>query len=280
MPQLFHRALKPLLCAILLAAFALHGSPARADDNPYDGKLNFTLTPYIWLPTVNGTFRYDVSDLHENLPNPPAGTIQTQIGPNNYLTKLNFAFMGAATIRQGNLALYTDYITLGAGNQSGSSFTLVGPLGNPHTFSGSVTSHLNATLWTVGPSYTVFNKQGTTVDVLVGARFAWMKASFDYNVMGSDGILNANGSASKSGTLSDVLVGTYGKIGLGNHWSIPFYWDLGTGTPAFTTEVVGGIKYGQLSLLWRYLDYSNAKSSNLVQSADFGGPMLGYTFRF
>ncbi len=280
MPPTFRRTLKTLVCASTLAVFALHGTPARADDNPYDGKLNFTLTPYVWGPTINATFGYDVGDLHQNLPNPPAGTIQTQIGPNSYLTHLTFALMAAASVRKGNLALYTDFINVNAGNQATSAFTLVGPLGNPHTFTGNVNAHAFATLWTVGPSYTVFNQQGTTVDVLAGGRFAWVKTSFDYQLTGPNGIFNPSGSASKTGTLSDVLIGTYGKIGLGSHWSIPFYWDLGTGTPAFTTELVGGIKYGQLSLLWRYLDYSNASSGKLVQSMNLNGPMIGYTFRF
>ncbi len=279
MPPIFRRVLKPLLCASFLAAIALHGSPARADDtdNPYDGKLTVGITPYVWLPTLNATFKYNLSDLHEDLPS-NSGSFESQIGPNSYLTHLNFALMAAASIRKGNLALYTDLINVNVSNQSATIFNLVGPMGKPYPFTGTVGAGAVATLWTIGPSYTVYHDKGTSVDVLVGGRFAWMKGSVDYSLTGPNGILNPNGSASKTVTLSDGLIGTYGKFGLGSHWSVPFYFDIGTGTPSFTWEGLLGIKYGQLSLAYRHLDYQSGTA--LVQNLTLSGPMLGYSFRF
>ena len=79
-------------------------------------------------------------------------------------------------------------------------------------------------------------------------------------------------------TFADGLIGTYGQFGLGSHWSVPYYFDIGTGTPSFTWEGLLGVKYGQLSLAYRHLDYQSGTA--LVQNFTLSGPMLGYSFRF
>ena len=56
---------------ILAAAFA--AAPALADQTQddggfYDGNIHAQLTPYVWLPTINGTFRYNLSDIQDYIP--------------------------------------------------------------------------------------------------------------------------------------------------------------------------------------------------------------------
>ena len=52
----------------------------------------FTLTPYLWLPNVNGTLKYSP---------PPSGNGAPEVttGPNNYLENLNAVFMLAGEAR-------------------------------------------------------------------------------------------------------------------------------------------------------------------------------------
>ena len=45
----------------------------------------FSVTPYIWLPNVNGTLKYN--------PPPSGGAPEVDTGPNNYLENLSFALM-------------------------------------------------------------------------------------------------------------------------------------------------------------------------------------------
>jgi len=272
------RWLKLFLCAVLVGGLTLHGSAARADDSDfYDGKIHVGFTPYIWLPTINGTFKYDLSDVHQSLPS-TGGSFGVKIGPNNYLTNINFALMGAGQIRQGNWALVADYINTNVGAQNSSFVSVNGPLGRPLAVTGSVQSRAVTQLLTVGPSYTVFRKDATAVNVLLGGRFVFATASADWQLSGPLGFLNPNGSASRSQNDGDVIIGTYGQFGLCKHWSVPYYFDMGTGTPSFTWQGLLGVKYGQASLSYRHLSYSGG--TGLIQSLQLSGPQFGYSFRF
>ena len=66
-------------------------------------------------------------------------------------------------------------------------------------------------------------------------------------------------------------------------WGVPFYLDVGTGKPKFTWQAAAGVSYafgwGELSALWRYLDYEN-KSGKPIKDVQFSGPMVGATFRW
>src|SRR5450631_4525295 len=48
------------LTCMLAAAAAVARAEDRPDD-PWDGKLHVDVTPYIWLPTINGTLRFALS---------------------------------------------------------------------------------------------------------------------------------------------------------------------------------------------------------------------------
>jgi hypothetical protein len=265
-----------LLCAVAI-------SPARAaetpdDDNFYDGKIHVGITPYVWLPTINGQLRYNLSDIHEAAPN-VSGTFDTSIGPNKYLSSLNFALMFSGQIRKGNVALISDFINLNAGNQTSSLLNVSGPRGDVTVgVTGSAQSHIAATLWTVGASGTLYHKENTSLDVLLGGRLVWMKASTDWQLSGNDGFLNAHGSASKNVTLGDAVVGAYGQYGLGKKWAIPYYIDVGTGDPNFTTQGLLGVKYGKLQVSYRYLYYGG--NGAFVQNMRLNGPLVGYTLHF
>ena len=79
---------------------------------------------------------------------------------------------------------------------------------------------------------------------------------------------------------ADGILGAYGQFGLGNHWAVPYYADLGTGTPAFTWQAYLGLKYGNLMVGWRHLAYSDGGNTALLQTLSLGGPMIGYTLHF
>ena len=63
---------------------------AQGSDSGSDAqKWTVSVTPYLWLPNINGNINY-------NVPNGGGtGQIGVSVGPNSYLAKLNFAFMGS-----------------------------------------------------------------------------------------------------------------------------------------------------------------------------------------
>jgi hypothetical protein len=284
-PRFTRAALCAALAVTAALALALPASADQADKTDdggfFDGTIHAQITPYVWLPTINGTFRYDLSDIHGYLPANPSGTIDSHVGPNNYLTNLNFALLASGQIRKGKEALVFDVINANIGNQGSSSIDVGGGgrFGIPATtLTGSVQNRVVSTISTLGASGTVYRKGNTSIDVLLGGRLIWLTTSTDWNLTASDGIINRTGSASKSATLGDAVVGTYGQFGLGKKWSIPFYLDAGTGDPNFTWQGLLGIKYGQLGLSYRFLDMGNG-GSGLLQALRLGGPQLGYTLR-
>ena len=86
------------------AALGLSTSPAIAPAadkiDPYDGDWHFTMTPYPWLPKVNGTLDGDV--LGSDLGN---FSVSTEIGPNDYLQNLKFGAMVTGKVRKGDWAV-------------------------------------------------------------------------------------------------------------------------------------------------------------------------------
>src|SRR5262249_38130809 len=86
--------------AILAALLVLIVPTANAEEG-----WTFSLTPYIWLPNINGQLKYAI---------PPGGVAGPEVdtGPNNYLENLSFALMLAGEARKDKLSIFTDLIYL------------------------------------------------------------------------------------------------------------------------------------------------------------------------
>ena len=290
---------RALAVALLLAAQVIGASGiARADSpkpapsaDPYantqwDGKTHLNFTPYLWLPTLNATLRFRGQDVSTGAPitgGPGSGgTFDTQIGPSNYLAKINFALMGTIELRKGNWAIFSDAINTNIAGSTGQTINVTGPLNNVAlSISGKAGMQTVATLWTVGPSYTVYHDKDSAINLLAGGRFTFLSANANFQIQGNGPLgLTYSAGAARKENYGDAVLGTYGQFGLGGHWSVPFYADLGTGTPAFTWQAFLGLKYGNALIGWRNLAYSSGGSSNLLQSMSLGGPMLGYSLHF
>ena len=51
--------LRRQLAAVIFTMIALMGAAvANAEEDLYDGKWHFSITPYLWLPDINGTVEY------------------------------------------------------------------------------------------------------------------------------------------------------------------------------------------------------------------------------
>jgi hypothetical protein len=250
---------------------------ASASDPPageFDGKLHIDVTPYVWLPTINDTLSYSLADVHAPIdPSDLTKTFDTQIGPNSYLTNLNFAAMGELRIRSGIFAVSADIDNANIVNTNAifvnPSAHFFFPLGL-HTQEQVV-----ATSVTVTPSVTVFHNRGSYADILAGARFFTVNANANWQLTTPYGYFQPNGSACRLVRYNAFVFGTDGRIALGKKWSVPFYFDYGPASTS-TLETYAGVTYGKTSLVFKYLRYQGA--SGFVKSLNLGGPVLGYTF--
>jgi hypothetical protein len=274
------RTFSAAACVVALGFAFVGGSIARADDpNPFDGKLQLDVTPYIWVPTINATFRHPLSGLAAPDGRPividPTQTYDTTIGPNQYLAKLNFALMGAAVLHYGSFALYGDFINLNASSQG----ERVGNIGNTaFTLGASAQGQVITTLWTIAPGVSLYHSKKATVDIIAGAQTMWLSTNGNAQLTGPLGNTFTTGFRSFQSSTAFVA-GTTGHFNLGRKWSVPFFFDYGWGTPTSVQWLVG-LKYGRTSLSWRSFEFNAVNNTDFVQHLNLSGLLLGYTFSF
>jgi hypothetical protein len=157
------------------------------------------------------------------------------------------------------------------------------------TLPAAVTTNLDfdlkSTFWTVAGSYRLWADQNASLDLLAGARLADVKQSLEWEFLGSFGPNPPpprTGKRSASTQQWDAIIGAKGRyvFGANGQWVVPYYADIGAGDSDLTWQAMTGIGrvfgWGQLSVVWRYLDYE--LDSEKIESLNFNGPAIGATF--
>jgi hypothetical protein len=267
-----HRDAAAAVLGLALAAVA----PARAAQDAYDGSWHFSLTPYLWAPSIEGSLNFTTG---------PGGQPQVAVAPTDYLQYLNVPVMLAGEARKRNWAIFTDFVYVDFSGEKAVVKSVKGPLGLVQVpIDAGSQLGLRGTVWTLAGSYTVVRAASATLDVLGGFRNLTLKASLDWQFTGGIGLLSASGSLSQTEHLWDAIIGVRGKVNLGTgSWYATYYLDVGTGSSAQTWQAVAGIGYalawGDVLLAYRHLQY-DAGDDKLIQQLRMGGPALGLSFRF
>ena len=247
----------------------------------------FTITPYLWLPNIDGTLKY-------NVPPGTSGRPNVEVGPNNYLENLDFAVMINGEVRKARWSVFTDLIYLDFSNETSKVKSIDIVNIGENTISSSIDegteSSLKGAAWTLAGGYSVLQGDLGRLDLLVGFRYFGLKASTDWkltaavNGPGGGQVFPRSGSISQSEDLWDSIIGLRGRLNLGgSKFYVPYYLDVGTGSSEVTWEGMVGLGYGfkwfDLVLAYRHL-YYDMDDNKLVQDMRFSGPALGLTFRF
>jgi hypothetical protein len=269
--------MKRALATVILLAALLQGV-AHAEEG-----WSLSLTPYIWLPNINGTLKYAI---------PPGGGGRPEVdtGPNDYLENLSFALMLAGEARKGRWSIFSDLIYLDFDSES-STVKAVNFGGEriSTTLNTSTRSSLTGVAWTVGGGYAVVQEPKHTLEVLGGLRLFGLEASSEWQLSAAVGGPNGqtfaqSGNISQREELWDLIVGLRGRAKLGDGgWFLRYYLDAGAGSSALTAQALAGVgyafKWGELVGTYRYV-YYDMKGDGLLQDIRFGGPAFGATFRF
>jgi len=96
---------------MVTAALALGSGAGPVHAQGGSDSWQWTLAPYLWLPTIDGHVKYDV-------PPEGGGGPDVSIGPTDWLDLLNFAALFSASASKGQFGLFTDvvYLNMGADN--------------------------------------------------------------------------------------------------------------------------------------------------------------------
>jgi hypothetical protein len=266
------------ICAVVFTAQAQAQTAAPAD------QWTFALTPYLWLPNVNGTLKY-------NIPPGASGSPEVETGPNDYLQALQAVLMLSGEARKDRWSVFTDFIYLDFGSEESKVKAVdFGTSIVSSSVNVATSSSLRGMAWTLGAGYAVETGGPTKLDVFGGLRYFGLEASTDWQLAvavsgpGSGQTFPGAGGISRRADLLDGIVGVKGRVALGSsHWSIPYYLDLGAGSSSLTWQGMLGISYGftwgEVTLVHRSL-YYDQKDDKFIQDLSFSGPAVGATFRF
>ncbi|MBV8489171.1 MAG: hypothetical protein JO199_01485, partial [Candidatus Eremiobacteraeota bacterium] len=212
--------------------------------------------------------------------------LNVQVGPNQYLSKINFAAMGSFEVRKGLIDVSGDYINVNGSMGRTNVTQIMGPRGGlvvPLNLNTS--SHLASSIWDATVGFSVLHGSDGDFVAFGGYRNFPITATLSYNV--ATARLSRTGGASRTDSAQDWIWGFKGKALFGGDkkWFVPYYFDTGLGYTNATYQYYTGVGrvFGQnsVTLAWRSLQYdaaNYAQPDGLIRRLRFDGPMVGYTF--
>lgn len=264
----------------LLVMLAVGAPVAHAVDvDPWDGGWHTGLSVYGWLPGVSATTRYRL----------PGGETVINRTDHDILSKLSGAFMMEASVQKDRWGAFADIDWVKFDDESGHVIGIGG-----QRFGAS--AHLD-TRWnakggqvTLAGFYTVGHSSQGNIDILLGARYLWLKGNIGWNfaLQGTGGRLDI----ADSGHLSAQTHVTDGIIGVRGRWTpfpdkalfMPYYFDIGTGDSDHTEQYAGGIGYafswGDVALTYRDIEYHERGADAFLRAARLSGPSLTLSWMF
>ena len=277
--------------AILTLVFA-GASGAAVAQNDSDG-WQFKLTPYLWLPTIDGTLNY---------PPPPGGggSPNFEVGPTDWLDLLNVGALIGGSARKGRFSVFSDFVYLSLTSKNDGRVVSVDdnitapgfpvPIPISASLNLNTRTDLDGLVWMITGGYSIEQTETSTMDVFAGVRYFGIDAtsswdlSADITTPGGTVVLPAQGSIGADVDLWDGVVGLRGHFQAGDgNWSVPYYLDVGAGDSDLTWNAMVGLSreygWGDLVIAYRHLDYDQ-DANGLLQGFSFSGPAIGARFSF
>jgi len=260
------------LASVLAIQAVLSSAVVRAD--PQETPWEFSLTPYLWLPRVDASMRYETP-----------GNGGSSVDLTNLLKHLNGALFLSGEARKGRWGLAADLVFCDFQKEGSNVLNVGGPGGeNEVPVNTATTTSLTGYMVSVTGNYSLLRSADAKLDLLAGLRYTHIGTTLDWSFATSvDSLPARTGSVGQGVDLWDGIVGVRGRGEFGGKWFVPYYLDAGAGTSKFTWQGMLGVGYafgwGDLLLVYRYLSFEQG-DEHPVQHLYFSGPALGATFRF
>jgi hypothetical protein len=260
-------ALSPVLAGT--AAAQSKSTPTAGDAWAWRGTL------YGWFPNVNAT---------ANLGLPGGGQVAIDAGPDDYLSKLQFALMGTLEARKGPWSIFGDVVIFDFGNVSSNATSISGPGGPvPLPPGTALSTDFKGFVGEVAAGYSVLQTPTANLDIVGGVRYLRLKAGLDFTFGAVPPGVPPQGSVESSKDFWDGVVGVRGKADFADKWFASYYADVGTGSSSFTWQAFAGVgyrfKWVDALVGYRHLQY-NFSSDRPVSDLRLSGPLLGVGLSF
>jgi hypothetical protein len=277
---LFARATLAFGLVLTSSAASFFSMPAFAQSEDYwDGNWHGSITPYGWLPGVDGETRY-------RLPSGPDVTVKNKSDP---LSSLSGALLLEGDIRKGNWGLFGDIDWIKFSNEKG-RFTSIG--GERFGADANLNTRwgMKGGLITLAGLYTMTHGTLGYADLLFGARYVWLKGNINWNldvINNADAlILQGSGHLHNQTHAGNAIIGVRGRWTpfADTGWYFPYYADVGTGDSDNTYQLNIGVGYafhwGDVALSYRDIKYEQGSDDQFLKKAEISGPSFNYTWHF
>lgn len=277
-----HNRSAGLFGVVLGAALLTGAAQAQTVPSATDPGWRFSLTPYLWVPTVSGELRYGPRDNN---------SASVNLDAQNIVDALKFGLTFGAEARNGRFTLATDLLYLDLGNQSSQVRSVdFGASGRVQASANLGTqTQLSTTLWTLAPGYTLLQGAWGNLDLQAGFRVLSLRSrtnvqlSSDVTGPRQGETFSRTGRLSANEQLWDGIIGFRGRIDLGSGFYLPYAADVGGGGSNLTWQVQGGVGYstGWAGVVagYRYLSYSQ-NGNALIQELNMGGAFIALNMKF
>lgn len=263
-----------VVASVLISTAATAGTEENADGWQFVARI------YGWVPSIDGSLRYDAAGPGASLGGAVDGSSVT-VDAGDKLNALNMAFMGTFLVRKGDWSLITDLIYVDLSDDKNNALRLPHELGPGINVNTDLS--LTAWVWKLAGGYRVYQTDPVSLNLILGARMLSIDTEADLRIQGPLRSDPPGRKLSKSATLWDGIVGVEGRIELSDSWFMPYYLDIGTGDSSLTWLAMTGVgrafNWGDLTLTYRHLSYDQS-GDKLVQDLSLSGPELGVVFRF
>jgi hypothetical protein len=258
--------------AVLSAAMTATAT-AQTSASPSADSWAWRATIYGWLPTVRSTTNVQV---------PGQGTLSVDVDPDDYLSNLEFAFMGALEARKGRWSVIGDVVHFDFVDAKSTTRSISGPGGMTLPVAANTNTDLKGIVAGLAGGYSVMQTPTSNVDVIAGARYLRVNAGLDYQITSPLSPL-AQGSEERSKDIWDGVIGVRGRSDIGGNWFVRYHVDVGAGNSKSTWQAFAGVGYrfdwGDVTLAYRHTAYE-FKDDRPLSDLTLSGALLGVSFNF
>ena len=241
-----------------------------------DDEIQWSMTPYLWLPSMSATVNLEPS---------PAitGNANVESDPTDPLSNLKFGFMGLFQAKKGDWFVLSDISYLDVGDKAGKVVEISGPgpivipvdVGTKMQFQNSSAS--------VAFGKTVAEDEKASIDVFAGVRWIGARVTVDYKLSATNAYVPvAQGSIEQDRDITNAIVGFRGKFRLSEDWYAHYYADAGAGSSDITYMGQVGVGYktsiGDLQIAYRHM-YAGEDNA-LFEKLEMSGFAIGLTSKF
>lgn len=249
---------------LTLAAGLLLGLPALAQDAPPAPATRVVLTPYLWLPGIEGSL---TSRRGREVPQGGASASFSDVVPQLQ----GMPFVGAIEVGHGRFSAVADLITIG---------TRTDATPQPGYLYSGGNLDVRTTMGLLVGYYRVVDTPAHALDLGAGIRVTAISTTLRFNA----GLLPAVRAEEDSSHVDGIAAARYNwRIAPG--WSTTLAGDVGGGGSRVSWQVLGSVSwdYGHATTLrlgWRHLGLEQSTGRDGSLSLNLTGPFLAASFRF